>query len=73
MPEVYPHLIFNNFKTQLGERVKAVLQHIFPVAKADSRRVITFSNNHDLISFRHHSYQKTSHKEVNLVELGPRF
>ena len=73
MPEVYPHLIFHNFKTKLGERVKTVLQHLFPVAKADSKRVITFSNNHDLISFRHHSYEKVSHKEVELSELGPRF
>ena len=73
MPEVYPHLIFNNFKSKLGERVKTVLQHLFPVAKADSKRIITFSNQHDLISFRHHSYQKVNHKEVALTELGPRF
>jgi U3 small nucleolar ribonucleoprotein protein IMP4 len=58
MPEIYPHLVFHNFSTQLGDRVMHILQHIFPVAKAESKRVITFSNNNDLISFRHHSYTK---------------
>ena len=67
MPEIYPHLIFHNFKTQLGERVQTVLQHLFPVAKPDSRRIITFANQSDVISFRHHTYEKVSHKEVGLV------
>jgi len=44
MPEVYPHLIFNNFSKPLGLRVQTVLQHIFPVAKPDSKRIVTFSN-----------------------------
>lgn len=73
MPEVYPHLIFHNFQTELGERVKTVLQHLFPVAKPDSKRIITLANQNDLISFRHHTYDKVSHKEVALTELGPRF
>jgi len=73
MPEIYPHLIFHNFNTQLGERVKTVLQHLFPVAKPESKRIITFANQSDVISFRHHTYEKESHKEVGLVELGPRF
>ena len=66
-------MIFHNFKTQLGERVKTVLQHLFPVAKPDSRRIVTFANKQDVISFRHHTYEKVSHKEVGLTELGPRF
>lgn len=53
--------------------MKTALQHLFPVAKADSRRIITFTNQNDVISFRHHTYEKVSHKEVALVELGPRF
>jgi len=56
MPEIYPHLIFNNFTTQLGQRVQTALQHMFPVAKPDSKRIITMSNNNDIISFRHHTY-----------------
>lgn len=58
MPEAYPHLIFHNFSSKLGDRVVNILKHIFPVPKVDSKRVITFANNDDLISFRHHSYEK---------------
>ena len=56
MPEIYPHLIFHNFSTALGERVVNILKHLFPVPKVESKRVISFSNNDDLISFRHHTY-----------------
>lgn len=34
---------------------------------------MTFSNNDDLISFRHHTFEKDTHKTVQLNELGPRF
>jgi U3 small nucleolar ribonucleoprotein protein IMP4 len=73
MPEIYPHLIFNNFSTNLGERVVNILKHLFPVPKVESKRVITFSNNDDLISFRHHTFEKDTYKTVQLNELGPRF
>lgn len=73
MSEAYPHMIFHNFSTQLGERVTNILKHIFPVPKDESRRVITFANQDDFISFRNHSYKKTGHKQVELQELGPRF
>jgi U3 small nucleolar ribonucleoprotein protein IMP4 len=33
MPEIYPHLIFNNFSSTLGERVVNILKHLFPVPK----------------------------------------
>ena len=33
---------------------------------------MTFANNQDFISFRHHVYTKKG-KEVNLAEVGPRF
>lgn len=56
--EAFPHLIFHNFKTPLGERIKSVLQHLFPVPKDDSHRVITFANTSDHISFRHHVYRR---------------
>jgi len=56
MPEIYPHLIFHNFTTALGQRVQTALQHLFPVPKPDSKRVITLANKEDIISFRHHTY-----------------
>jgi rRNA maturation protein Rpf1 len=50
--EQYPHLIFENFSSKLGERVMDCLKYLFPVPKEDSKRVMTFSNENDLISFR---------------------
>ncbi len=89
--EQYPHLIFENFSSRLGYRVKDALKHLFPVPKDDAKRVMTFVNESDFISFRsvmldlsgqsrtnvvhssHHVFVKTSHKEVQLAEVGPRF
>ncbi|KAI3647107.1 hypothetical protein MP228_007328 [Amoeboaphelidium protococcarum] len=72
--EAYPHLIFHNFTTKLGERIKSILKYLFPVPKPDTKRVMTLSNDSDYISFRHHVYQKLSgSKEVELAECGPRF
>nr|WCZ58297.1 U3 small nucleolar ribonucleoprotein IMP4 [Paratrimastix eleionoma] len=68
----FPHLIFHNFKTPLGERVRNILKFLFPVPKAESTRVITFANENDFISFRHHTFQKEGGKVV-LSEVGPRF
>jgi U3 small nucleolar ribonucleoprotein protein IMP4 len=50
--EQYPHLIFENFSSKLGERIRDVLKYLFPVPKEDSKRVMTFSNENDFISFR---------------------
>ena len=52
MPEQYPHLIFNNFGSPLGKRVQDILKYLFPVPKDESKRIITFSNEEDYISFR---------------------
>ncbi|KAK0144559.1 U3 small nucleolar ribonucleoprotein IMP4 [Merluccius polli] len=73
MSEAFPHLIFHNFTSRLGRRVSNILKYLFPVPKEDSKRVITFSNQEDFISFRHHTYKKTDHKNVALTEVGPRF
>jgi U3 small nucleolar ribonucleoprotein protein IMP4 len=76
MSEAYPHLILEGFTTELGKRVANILKCLFPVPqKADSKRVITFFNQNDYISFRHHMYTKTSGVEpqVMLHEVGPRF
>lgn len=73
MSEAHPHLIFHNFKTKLGIRVQNILKYLFPVPKEDSKRVVTFANQEDYISFRHHVYKKAGPKEVELKEVGPRF
>ncbi|PVV00659.1 hypothetical protein BB560_004948 [Smittium megazygosporum] len=73
MSEAYPHLIFDNFNSNLGTRISNVLKYLFPVPKEDSKRVMTFANNSDFISFRHHVYVKTSYNKVELAEVGPRF
>ncbi|QRV86451.1 Brix domain protein [Ceratobasidium sp. AG-Ba] len=71
--EQYPHLIFEGFSSQLGRRVMDALRYLFPVPKPDATRVMTFANENDFISFRHHVFAKTSHKDVQLAEVGPRF
>ncbi|RHY21757.1 hypothetical protein DYB36_000288 [Aphanomyces astaci] len=70
--EAYPHIILNQFETTLGQRVGNILKHLFPVPKPDSKRVITFSNNNDFLSFRHHVFKQTG-RNVDLLECGPRF
>lgn len=72
--EVAPHLILENFTTPLGARVGTILKHLFPMPKEDSKRIITFANTKDYISFRHHMYVKPrGDKSVELTESGPRF
>lgn len=72
MPEAKPHLVFHNFKTKLGERTMSILKYLFPVPKEDSKRVVTFANHDDFISFRHHTYRYVDNN-LELTELGPRF
>jgi len=50
--EQFPHLIFDNFTSKLGERIMDVLKFLFPLPKEDSKRVMTFANEDDYISFR---------------------
>ncbi|XP_051821811.1 U3 small nucleolar ribonucleoprotein protein IMP4-like [Antechinus flavipes] len=71
--EAFPHLIFSGFSSRLGQRVSNILRYLFPVPKDDSHRVITFANQDDYISFRHHVYRKTDRSTVELTEVGPRF
>lgn len=74
--EAYPHLIFDGFNSRLGERMAEILKNIFPVPKLESQRVLTFVNNEDYISFRHHTYEKNKNKvkdNIELEEVGPRF
>jgi U3 small nucleolar ribonucleoprotein protein IMP4 len=71
--EAFPHLIFHNFNSKIGDRIKNVLKYLFPVPKEDSKRVMSFVNDSDFISFRHHVYQKIEPKDIQLAEVGPRF
>nr|CAB3256101.1 U3 small nucleolar ribonucleoprotein protein IMP4-like [Phallusia mammillata] len=73
MSEAYPHLIFHNFQSKLGERVKSILQALFPVPKEESKRIVTFANQDDFIAFRHHVYTKPDRNNIDLKEVGPRF
>lgn len=73
MSEAYPHVILHNFNTELGQRVGNILKCLFPVPRPDTKRVVTFANDNDFISFRHHMYSKPSHDTVSLHEVGPRF
>ena len=50
-----------------------ILKALFPVPKDDAKRVMTFKNENDFISFRHHVFANTGHKDVQLAEVGPRF
>ncbi|KNZ79898.1 U3 small nucleolar ribonucleoprotein IMP4 [Termitomyces sp. J132] len=70
--EQYPHLIFENFTSSLGQRVQDTLKYLFPVPKEDSKRVMTFANEDDFISFRHHVFVKIP-RQIQLAEVGPRF
>eukprot|EP00126_Sphaerothecum_destruens_P001932 Sdes_comp15368_c0_seq1m4244 len=71
--EAYPHLLFHNFNSQLGHRLQNILKYLFPVPKSESVRVMSFVNDSDFISFRHHTFTKEGHKTVALEEVGPRF
>ncbi|XP_076102144.1 U3 small nucleolar ribonucleoprotein IMP4-like [Mytilus galloprovincialis] len=74
MSEAYPHLIFNKLTTRLGRRVMNILKYLFPVPKEESKRVMTFANEDDFISYRHHVYKKSEEgKDIELSEVGPRF
>ncbi|XP_069975034.1 U3 small nucleolar ribonucleoprotein protein IMP4 [Penaeus vannamei] len=74
MSEQYPHLIFQNFKSKLGQRTQNILKYLFPVPKDDSQRVVSFVNWDDWILFRQHTFRKVDGgKDHELQEIGPRF
>lgn len=74
MSEAHPHLILENFTTKLGKRTASILKFLFPEPKAETKRIITFANQADYVSFRHHVYEKRAGaKSIDLKEVGPRF
>lgn len=70
--EIYPHLIFHNFTTKLGKRLESILKYLFPVPKPETKRIISFVNSEDYVSFRHHTHQGPN-SNIELSEVGPRF
>jgi U3 small nucleolar ribonucleoprotein protein IMP4 len=70
--QAHPHLILDGLSSKVGKRLGRIIQALYPVPKADSKRVITYANSNDFISFRHHTYTKDK-GEVVLQECGPRF
>jgi U3 small nucleolar ribonucleoprotein protein IMP4 len=70
--QAYPHLIIDGLNSKIGKRIGRILQSLFPIPRAESKRVLTFANRNDFIFFRHHMYMKEAGKVV-LSEAGPRF
>ncbi|KAJ5852451.1 Anticodon-binding [Penicillium soppii] len=72
--ESYPHLIFEGFKTKLGDRVVQILKHLFPPRETGKvgNRVVSFVCKDDNIEVRHHVFVKTGYRDVELAEVGPR-
>lgn len=58
--------------SKIGKRLARILQALYPIPKPDCKRIITFANNNDFISFRHHMYTKEGN-QIQLDEAGPRF
>ncbi|KAM4880003.1 U3 small nucleolar ribonucleoprotein IMP4 isoform 4-T4 [Sylvia borin] len=48
-PLAAPHLLLLHLDSTLGKRVGTILKHLFPVPRPDSRRVVTFANEDDVI------------------------
>eukprot|EP00602_Paraphysomonas_sp_CaronLab_P005759 CAMPEP_0185034386 /NCGR_PEP_ID=MMETSP1103-20130426/24232_1 /TAXON_ID=36769 /ORGANISM="Paraphysomonas bandaiensis, Strain Caron Lab Isolate" /LENGTH=283 /DNA_ID=CAMNT_0027571027 /DNA_START=30 /DNA_END=878 /DNA_ORIENTATION=- len=70
--QAYPNIIVDNMSTKMGARIGRILQALYPAAKLDCKRVITYANRNDFISFRHHMYVK-DRGNIQLKEAGPRF
>ncbi len=71
--QAHPHLILDGLDSKIGQRVGRILQALYPVPRSESRRIITFANRDDHISFRHHMYDKSNKGKVVIKEAGPRF
>ncbi|KAM4751689.1 U3 small nucleolar ribonucleoprotein IMP4 [Cyanocitta cristata] len=71
-PLAAPHLLLLRLDSTLGKRVGTILKHLFPVPRPDSRRVVTFANEDDVILVRNHVYKRRG-RTVELEEVGPRF
>lgn len=70
--QAHPHIILDGMNSKVGARVHRMLQALYPPPKEETKRVITYANRDDFISFRHHMYSKEQGKVV-ITEAGPRF
>lgn len=70
--QAYPHLIIDGLTSKIGKRIGRILQALYPVPAKDSKRVLTFANKNDYLSFRHHMYRMEKGKAI-ISEAGPRF
>lgn len=76
-----PELLFKNFKTNLGFRIKRALNALFPKnEELKGRELVTFHNQRDYIFFRYYRYIFEEESDdikknikVKLQEIGPRF
>uniref|UniRef100_A0A8C4WR85 Brix domain-containing protein n=1 Tax=Gopherus evgoodei TaxID=1825980 RepID=A0A8C4WR85_9SAUR len=59
--------------SRLCPQVCSILKYLFPVPKEDSKRVITFANQDDYISFRCQACPILDHRNIEPSEVGPRF
>ena len=75
--QAHPHIILEGMTTKIGKRVSRILQALYPIPRNESKRVITYANNNDFISFRHHMFthdgNSTNAGKVEIKEAGPRF
>jgi len=71
--QAHPHIILDGMSSKTGRRIATILQALYPVPRPESKRVITYANRNDFISFRHHMYEKNSKGKVEIKEAGPRF
>ena len=76
--EQYPHIILEGFSTRVGQRLSTILRHLFPPPRPESKRILTFKVEDDVIIFRHHTYERNaaggnSINAIDLQEVGPRF
>ena len=71
--QAHPHVILDGLSTKTGQRIASILQALYPTPRPESKRVITYANRNDFISFRHHMYEKNSKGKVEIKEAGPRF
>lgn len=74
MSLAHPHLVFHNLDTRLGQRVTSILKFLFPVPTGNDEgghRVVTFFNENDFISFRHHHATKVDHKSTLFLPFFP--
>ncbi|KAI6207533.1 Brix domain-containing protein [Aphelenchoides besseyi] len=53
--------------------ITSVLKYLFPVPRPDSKRIVSFTNTDDFISFRQFTHKTGEGGAVELKELGPRF